>query len=932
MNIYIFSLQNRRLIHPQKTGGEIFLDLKIDPTKDREYLNEFSGKMLTIEDIHRIKQRSPQPCLQEDIILSTLETLLQEDEKAVVVLSVKDKVLDYLYAQRSLGKMELQEFQDSVSMDVICKFKNKVMPIVSLMAVDGRNQTQVIAQALIQSTQRDILTSVLELFISENERLCSSLSINDLLKIYEDRMKDFDYKAFLDKTTVSYSVTKLVKEMRDVSTNYAFELMVDELKQSEGITAEVKAKDEGNYELIDNIAYSVTINQSSASCSCSFYTNTNLVCRHIFYLISEKKIANFNKEWIPVKWQVCPESGKQRACNAKIPVKIKPIAPEKVKKMRKNNKFLEMLRVMKLIASMNSVLEPREYCTRFDLLVQLHKLWQDGKRVSIDENVGNIKCQEMNRIFRNLANMSSCLGPKEYKDRYDLLLELQALWQEGKKVSLVEGNEDDDRKCKISPMKDEVNNVILTKLDNELENKAECDKRKELLSIAHKEKPVKTADAFTQVADNVQDVLISKIVKPSVCNKNKSVTKLLSGSDPVTTITPTQVGLPIIEMIATPNRLQSKREILTNVNSFCTEKKIDEGESFCDPMVIYLEPNSKPDMRPAIQGVVPPSLGIDDITVKMEVDDPPSLLVQGSGLLKGNIRQRLISESYNNNQSVQFRLPLVPKLVEKLTMKGGQVLVPTKRKVYSRKELNKKRRLCDESKDITARIAEVNKFIIAQSNKEIQDLLAVSLNFNYTKVQDAEELKHRCRCDAVLSLVDEMQKISNGRILEAVIVAVIQRCKILNVNPKKGTTAYVLGASLLLYSYIHNLKPMQAMITLNPLAIYEMSSPQPQVYSEDIHIIVGNMSITQQSLDTLRPGEHLDEQVCIFIVWSLSLLRVLAHSIFFPSLFLLFSLSFSFSFSLSLFFSCFYLLFLFLSISLFCQYFFSHSVCIIIAS
>lgn len=850
--------ENRRLMHPQQT--EIFLNLKIDPTKDREYLNEFSGKRLTIEDIYHMKQFLPQLCLQEDVILSSLETLLEEDRKAAVVLSVKGNVLDYLYAQRSSGKKELEEYPDSVFMDVMYKVRNKVMPLVSLMAVDDRNQKHVIAQALVQNTQRDILMSVLEVFKSENESLCPSLSVSDLMKSYEDRTKDFDYKAFLDKTTVSYSITKLVKEMRDVSTDYAFELMIDELKQSESMTVVVKAKDEGNYEVIDNIVYSVTINQHSVSCSCSFYTNTNLLCRHIFYLVSEKKINDFNKEWIPVKWQVSPESVTQMASKAKTSVKIKPLSPEKVKKMRKNNKFLEMLRVMKLIANMNSVLEPREYCTRFELLIQLHKLWQDGKRVSVDESSEDIKCQEMNRIFRNFADMSNYLGPKEYKDRFDLLLELQALWQEGKKVSLVEFSEEDDKKFQNSSMRDEIDNVILTELDNELADKAVSEKANELFRIMHKAKPVKTADAFTQVTENFQEVLISKPVKHPVCNKSKSVTKVMPDTNSLPAVKPTQGGLPFINMIATPTPLPVKSEIFTSVNNACSEKKICDSESFRDSMVIYLEPNTKPDMRPAVQVVVPPSLGIDDIIVKMEVNDPPSL-VPGSGpplITRRNTRQKLVSESHNDNQYVHYTLP---KPGEIHAIKREQGLLPTKRKVYTRKDMNKKRKLCDENLDFTVRMAEVNRFIITLSNKEIQDLLEVSLNFNYTKVQDAEELKHRCRCDAVLSLVDEMQNMSNGRILEAVIVAVIQRCKILNVNPKKSTTAYVLGASLLLYSYIHNLRPMQTVLTLYPLGIHEMSSPQPQVYSEDIHIIVGNMSLTQQSLDTLSPGEHLDDQV-----------------------------------------------------------------------
>lgn len=912
---FTFSLQNRRLMHPQGTDGEIFLNLKIDPTKDRAYLSEFSGKRLTIEDIYQMKQCLPQLGPQEDVILSSVETLLEEDEKATVVFSVKDKVLDYLYAQRSSGKKELEEYPDSVFMDVMCKIKNKVMPVVTLMTVDDKNQKHVIAQALVQSSQRDILMSVLEVFKSENEHLCPSLSVSNLMKSYEDRSKDLDYKVFLDKTTVSYSITKLVKEMRDVSTDYAFELMVDELKQSESMTAEVKAKDEGNYEVIDNIIYSVTINQHSVSCSCSFYTNTNLLCRHVFYLVSEKKITDFNKEWIPIKWQVSPESAvTQMASRAKTSVKIKPLSPEKVKKMRKNNKFLEMLRVMKLIANMNCTLEPREYCARFELLIQLHKLWQDGKRASIDESVEDIKCQEMNRIFRNLADMSSYLGPKEYKDRYDLLLELQALWQEGKKVSLVEYREDNDKKFQNSSLREELDNVILSGLDNELEDKAVSEKGNELFRIMQKAKPVKTADAFTQVTENFQEVLISKPVKHPVYSKSKSVTKLIPDTNSLPTVTPTQGGLPFIEMIATPNPMPLKNEVFTIVNNICSEKRIYDSESFHDSMVIYLEPNTKPDMRPAVQVVVPPSLGIDDITVKMEVNDPPSLLAPGSGLPsvnRRNTRQKLISESHNDNQPVHFTLP---KPGEIHTIKREQVLLPNKRKVYARKELNKKRRLCDDSQDFTARMAEVNRFIDTQSNKEIQDLLEVSLNFNYTKVLDAKELKHRCRCDAVLSLVDEMQNMSNGRILEAVIVAVIQRCKILNVNPKKSTTAYVLGASLLLYSYIHSVRPMQTVLTLYPLGIHEMSSPQPQVYSEDIHIIVGNMSITQQSLHTLNPGEHLDDQVCLFFFfWLFSLkegssaplhffLFLSLSLILYPAIFPIFSFSFiHFSTLLSLF-------------------------------
>ncbi|XP_047473142.1 uncharacterized protein LOC125027974 [Penaeus chinensis] len=853
--------ENRRLMHPQGTDGEIFLNLKIDPTMDRAYLNEFSGKRLTIEDIYRMKQCLPQLGPEDDVILSSIETLLEEDEKATVVLSVKDKVLDYLYAQRSTQKKELEEYPDSVFMDVMCKIKNKVMPIVSLMAVDNKNQKHVIAQALVQSSQREILMSVLEVFKSENENLCPSLSVSNLMKSYEDRTKDLDYKVFLDKTTVSYSITKLVKEMRDVSTDYAFELMIDELKESKSMTLEVKAKDKENYEVIDNIIYSVTISQHSVSCSCSFYANTNLLCRHLFYLVSEIKITDFHKEWIPVKWQVSPKSAvTQMASRAKASVKIKPLSPEKVKKMRKNNKFLEMLRVMKLMANMNSILEPREYCARFELLIQLHKLWQDGKRASIDESVKDIKWQEMNRIFRNLADMSSYLEPKEYKDRYDLLLELQALWQEGKKVSLVEYREENDKNIQDSSSRDELNNVILTGLDNKLEDKAVSGKGNKLLRMMQKTKSIKTADAFTQVTENIQEVLISKPVKHPVCNKSKSVTQLIPDTNSLPTVTPTQGGLPFIDMTATPNPLPIKNEIFTVINNVCSEKRIYDGESFHDSMVIYLEPNTKPDMRPAVQVVVPPSLGFDDITVKMEVNDPP-LLVPDSGLSsvnRRNTKQKLISESHNDNQSVHFTLPKPGKTH---AMKKEQVLLPNKRKVYAGKELKKKRRLCDDSQDFTARMAEVNRFIDTQSNKEIQDLLEESLNFNYTKVQDANELKHRCQCDAVLSLVDEMQNISNGRILEAIIVAVIQRCKILNVNPKKSTAAYVLGASLLLYSYIHNLRPIQTVLTLYPLGIHEMSSPQPQVYSEDIHIIVGNMSIRQQSLQSLSPGEHLDDQV-----------------------------------------------------------------------
>ncbi|XP_063585693.1 uncharacterized protein LOC134763067 [Penaeus indicus] len=842
--------ENRRLMHPQGTDGEIFLNLKIDPTKDRAYLNEFSGKRLTIEDIYRMKQCLPQPGPEEDVILSSIETLLEEDEKATIILSVKDKILDYLYAQRSSEKKELEEYPDSVFMDVMCKIKHRVMPIVTLMAVDNRNQKHVIAQALVQSSQRDILMSVLEVFKSENENLCPSLSVSNLMKNYEDRTKDLDYKVFLDKTTVSYSITKLVKNVRDVSTDYAFELMVDELKQSEGMTFEVKAKDEENYEVIDNIVYSVTISQHSVSCSCNFYANTNLLCRHVFYLVSEKTNIEFNKEWIPVKWQVSPASAvAQMASRAKASVKIKPLSPEKVKKMRKNNKFLEMLRVMKLIANMNSILEPREYCARFELLIQLHKLWQDGKRASIDESVEDIKCQEKNRIFRDLADMSSYLGPKEYKDRYDLLLKLQALWQEGKKVSLVEYREENDKNIQNSSLRDELDNVILTGLDNELEDAAISEKGNELFRIMQKAKPVKTADAFTQVTENIQEVLISKPLKHLDCNKSKSVTQLIPNTNSLPTITPTQGGLPFIDMTAIPKPLPLKNEIFTV-----------DSESFHDSMVIYLEPNTKPDMRPAVQVVVPPSLGFDDITVKMEVNDPPLLVPDSvlSSVNRRNTKQKFISESHNDNQSVHFTLS---KPGETHAMKREQVLLPNKRKVYTRKELNKKRRLCDDSQDFTTRMAGVNRFIDTQSNKDIQDLLEVSLNFNYTKVQDANELKHRCQCNAVLSLVDEMQNMSNGKILEAIIVAVIQRCKILNVNPKKSTNAYVLGASLLLYSYIHNLRPTQTVLTLYPLGIHEMSSPKPQVYSEDIHIIVGNMSIRQQSLQTLSPGEHLDDQV-----------------------------------------------------------------------
>ena len=95
----------------------------------------------------------------------------------------------------------------------------------------------------------------------------------------------------------------------------------------------------------------------------------------------------FQADSIPQRWSKA--HSKLMAAQPVPPEQFSVTRVEKKTKMTRTEKFKELNRVLRDIASMCCDLGHRDFCQRYDIIVNLHKAWQNGRTVMLAVDQGN---------------------------------------------------------------------------------------------------------------------------------------------------------------------------------------------------------------------------------------------------------------------------------------------------------------------------------------------------------------------------------------------------------------------------------------------------------------------------------------------------------------------------------------------------------------
>ena len=119
-------------------------------------------------------------------------------------------------------------------------------------------------------------------------------------------------------------------------------------------------------------SYTVALAENGFHCDCATFTTTHLPRPHIFRVMEVLKLA-FQADSIPQRWSKAHT--KLMAAQPVPPEQFSVTRVERKTKMIRTEKFKELSRVLRDIVSMCCDLGHRNFCQRYDVIVNLHKAW-----------------------------------------------------------------------------------------------------------------------------------------------------------------------------------------------------------------------------------------------------------------------------------------------------------------------------------------------------------------------------------------------------------------------------------------------------------------------------------------------------------------------------------------------------------------------------
>ena len=115
----------------------------------------------------------------------------------------------------------------------------------------------------------------------------------------------------------------------------------------------------------------------AVSCSCSSFSVSILLCRHIIFTIHHLQ-KNFDSTRIPRQWTQAYNKMRTAA------VQQVDVARVEAKNLSRTEKFRELNRVLKDTADVSADLGHTQFCQRYEIIAALHKAFQEGKVVFLN--------------------------------------------------------------------------------------------------------------------------------------------------------------------------------------------------------------------------------------------------------------------------------------------------------------------------------------------------------------------------------------------------------------------------------------------------------------------------------------------------------------------------------------------------------------------
>lgn len=216
-----------------------------------------------------------------------------------------------------------------------------------------------------------------------------SESLDIIIKWSDAKQKKLDHDLFLSQTSYFYyqgDDTDVAEKVHALCTPYAADIVQKQLLLSRKVEATIVK----SLQICNNFTvsvgcdeYSVILEGGIATCTCMFNKQMNLPCRHIFAVDQHNGTTQFNEEWFPPRWR---KSFRAPSSSAFITSR-RPVSEidkiEKKKTMTRAQKFTEMHRIFKDIADLSANLGHTDFCARYDLILKLHKAFQEGHSITV---------------------------------------------------------------------------------------------------------------------------------------------------------------------------------------------------------------------------------------------------------------------------------------------------------------------------------------------------------------------------------------------------------------------------------------------------------------------------------------------------------------------------------------------------------------------
>ena len=128
----------------------------------------------------------------------------------------------------------------------------------------------------------------------------------NLLKFSDISASEFNHCVFMEEFTTTVNLpdtdTPGVHNIRSVCTQYASNLMSQQLQLAQTVKYQISAEDVDQYVLTVNESNIHRVNVIDNICSCSFKRTLMMPCRHVFALRMYLKMVVFTEDMVATRW------------------------------------------------------------------------------------------------------------------------------------------------------------------------------------------------------------------------------------------------------------------------------------------------------------------------------------------------------------------------------------------------------------------------------------------------------------------------------------------------------------------------------------------------------------------------------------------------------------------------------------------------------